>query len=78
MERFAQFGAEHQLRRRNLMLQKSRRLFERSIYGNIINNVLEFQDYIRFLNQDDPTVLRALDVLKKGESMPKATPEVQG
>ncbi len=78
VERFAQFGAEHQLRRRNLMLQKSRRLFERSIYGNIINNVLEFQDYIRFLNQDDPTVLRALDVLKKGESMPKATPEVQG
>lgn len=70
IERFAQFGEKHQLRRRNLMLQKSRRLFERNIYGSIIYNAREMQDYIQFLNEDDPTVLKALEVLRNKQSVP--------
>lgn len=76
LEKFAQFGEKHQLRRRNLMLQKSRRLFERNIFANIINNVGETSDYLKFLGKDDPTVLKAQEILNKGKSFPEA-PEVQ-
>ncbi len=71
LEQFARFADKHSLRRRNLMLYKSRRLFERAIYGNIIYNALDMSEYIQFLNESDPTVLRAVDILEKGESVPK-------
>ncbi len=71
LEKFAQFGEKHDLRRRNLMLQKSRALFERNIYGNIIYNAREMQDYIEFLNEDDPAVLKALELLREGKSVPQ-------
>ena len=70
LEKFAQFGEKHGLRRRNLMLQKSRRLFERAIYGNIINYVGDMKDYLMFLGKDDRVVLTAQDILGKGESFP--------
>lgn len=72
LERFARFGEEHDLKRRNLMLQKSRTLFERNIYGLIIYNAKEMQDYLEFLNEGDPTVQRAIQVLTDGLSYPKA------
>lgn len=75
LEKFARFGEEHQLRRRNLMLQKSRRLFERNIYGTIIYNVGEMKDYLQFLGEDDPAVLRAREILDQGLSFPKAPEE---
>ena len=71
LEKFARFGEQHQLRRRNLMLQKSRRLFERNIYGTIIYNVGEMKDYLMFLGKDDPVVLKAQEILDKGESFPQ-------
>jgi len=71
LEKFAQFGEQHQLRRRNLMLQKSRRLFERNIYGTIIYNVGEMKDYLMFLGKDDPVVLKAQEILDKGLSFPE-------
>lgn len=72
LEKFAQYGEKHQLRRRNLMLQKSRRLFERNIYGNIIYNVGEMRDYLMFLGKDDPAVLKAQEILEEGKSFPEA------
>ena len=59
LESFARYGQKHGLPRRNLMLQKSRRLFNRAIYSGIIYNSSDMNDYLRYLNQDDPTVLRA-------------------
>ena len=72
LERFARFGEEHDLKRRNLMLQKSRSLFERNIFGLIIYNAKEMEDYLEFLNESDPTVQRALQVLSDGLSYPQA------
>ena len=70
LEKFAQFAEKRQLRRRNLMLQKSRRLFERNIYGSIIYNIGEMKDYLQFLGQDDPVVLKAKEILDQGKSFP--------
>lgn len=71
LEKFAQFGEKHQLKRRNLMLQKSRRLFERNIFAGIINNVGETSDYLKFLGKDDPTILKAQEILNSGKSFPE-------
>ena len=71
LEKFAQFGEKHQLRRRNLMLQKSRRLFERSIYGSIINYIGDMKDYLMFIGKDDRVVIKAQEVLEQGLSFPK-------
>ena len=71
LEKFAQFAEKHQLRRRNLMLQKSRRLFERNIYGSIIFNIGEMKDYLQFLDKDDPAVIKAKEILNEGKSFPK-------
>ena len=75
LDKFARFGEKHKLRRRNLMLNRSRKLFERNLYANIIYNAKSTKEYIQFLNQDDPVVLKALDVIGKSEAFPKAPVE---
>ena len=74
LESFARYGQKHGLPRRNLMLQRSRKLFIRAIYSGIIYNSSDMNDYLRYLNQDDPTVQYALDVIREGKTFP-ARPE---
>jgi carboxyl-terminal processing protease len=76
LEKFARFAETKGLKRRNILMYKSQKLFERNLYGNIIYNMLDMEDYLKYLNQQDPTVLKALEVLEKEESFPKA-PEQQ-
>ena len=72
LENFARFAESKGLKRRNILMYKSKEPFERVIYGNIIYNMFDMEDYLKFLNQSDPTVLKAVEVLEKGESFPKA------
>lgn len=44
---------------------------ETVLYGNIIYNMLGMDEHIQFLNQRDPVVARAIEILEKGESVPK-------
>ena len=76
LEKFARFAETKGLKRRNILMYKSQKLFERNLYGNIIYNMLDMEDYLKYLNQQDPTVLKALEVLEKEQSFPKA-PEQQ-
>ena len=71
LEQFARYADQRGLKRRNNMLYKSRSLFEEALYGNIIYNMLGMEEYVKYLNQTDPAVLRAVQVLEKGESVPK-------
>jgi carboxyl-terminal processing protease len=41
------------------------------LYGNVIYNVLGMEEYVKFLNLTDPTVLKAVEILDKGESRPE-------
>lgn len=70
LESFARYGQKHGLARRNLMLQRSQKLFRRSIYSGIIYNSSDMNDYLRFLNQDDPAVLRSLEIIRDGKTFP--------
>ena len=72
LEKFAQFAESKGLKRRNILMYKSKELFNRNLYGNIIYNMLNMEEYLKFLNQSDKTVLKALEVLEKGESFPQA------
>ena len=72
LEKFAQFAENKGLKRRNILMYKSKELFNRNLYGNIIYNMLNMEEYLKFLNQSDKTVLKALEVLEAGESFPQA------
>ena len=75
VEQFIRFADSKNVKRRNLLISKSHKLLEKSLYGNIIYNMLGREPYIRYLNQSDPTVLKALEILIKGETFPKAPEE---
>ena len=72
MEQFIRYASSKGVKRRNLLINKSRQLLERNLYGNIIYNMLGQEEYIRYINQSDATVLKALEILEKGEAFPKA------
>ena len=72
IEQFVRFADSKGIKRRNLLISKSYRLLERSLYGNIIYNILGRESYIRYINQSDPTVKKALEILENGEAFPKA------
>ncbi len=72
IEQFVRFADSKGIKRRNLLINKSYKLLERSLYGNIIYNILGRESYIRYINQSDPTVKKALEILENGEAFPKA------
>ncbi|MCM1109524.1 MAG: S41 family peptidase [Clostridium sp.] len=72
VEKFAYYADKKGLQRRNLMLYKSRKLFEENIYGSIIYTAKDNETYIRFLNESDPVVLRAIEVIEEGKAFPEA------
>lgn len=71
IEKFATFAEQHNLKRRNIMLQKSNRLFEKYLYGNVIYNVKDMNEYTQFYNEDDSNVKKALEILRAGDSLPQ-------
>ena len=72
LNKFAVWAEKKGLKRRNNLMMKSRRLFEMSLYGNIIYNMLGMEAYVEYLNESDKTVLKAVEILEKGESFPQA------
>ena len=72
LEKFAEYAEKKGLKRRNILMYKSKQLFGESLYGNIIYNMLGIEAYITYSNLTDKTVQKALEVLEKGESFPQA------
>ncbi len=72
LDKFAAYAEKKGLKRRNILLYQSKKLFEDNLFGNIIYNMLGMETFVSFLNQTDVTVLKAIQVLEKGESFPKA------
>lgn len=72
VEQFVRFAESKGLKRRNILIQKSYKLLERNIYGNILYNMMGLEAYIRFFNQTDATVGKGIEILEKGEAFPEA------
>lgn len=71
LEKFASYAEQQGLHRRNLMLYRSRRLFERAILGSIIYEARSMAEYIEYQNEDDKVVKEALNLIKEGNTYPK-------
>lgn len=77
-EKFAAWAEKRGLKRRNLMLRKSQKLFERNLFGAIIYNAKDIQSYQEYLNEDDPAIRRALELFKNNEAFPQAPDNKKG
>lgn len=71
LEAFARYAETKGLKRRNLMLAKSRNLFEQQLFQGIISDAYSTEKALEFTNTFDPTVLRALDILRRGKAFPQ-------
>ena len=72
LEEFVQHATSKGIKRRNNLISKSRAVMEDILYGNIIYNMLGMEEYVKYLNQTDPAVLKAIEVLNDGKSRPAA------
>lgn len=72
IEKFAHYAEEKGLKRRNLMLQKSMKLFERALYGNMVYIMQDDEEYAKYVNESDPTVLKAVELFKNNAIWPQA------
>lgn len=70
MEEFVQYATDKGIKRRNNLIRTSKTLMEEILYGNIVYNILGMEEYTKYLNLTDPVVLKAVEVLEKGETAP--------
>ena len=71
LEKFVAYADKNGLKRRNLMIQKSRKLLERFVNSRIIYNILNDQAWTEYLNQDDPAIIETLKLFKNGDAFPQ-------
>ena len=75
VDKFASYAEKLGLKRRNLMIQKSHRLLETFLQSRIIYSVLDEQQWIEYLNAEDPAIEETLRLFKAGAAFPKAQDE---
>ena len=78
LEQFVVFADKNGLKRRNLMIQKSKKLLERFINSRIIYNILNEQAWTEYLNQDDPAVIETLRLFREGRAFPQPVKATEG
>ena len=71
LEKFIKYADKNGVKRRNLMIKKSQKLFEQVIYGTIIYNILEMEDYVEYINKDDQTILKAIELFNQKKTIPE-------
>ena len=72
VDKFATYAEKQGLRRRNLMIEKSYHLLERFINSRMVYNMLDEQQWIEYLNEDDPAISETLKLFRAGKAFPKA------
>ena len=66
VDKFVNYAEQNGLKRRNLMVMKSRSLLEQFLDSRIIYNILDEQAWTEFVNASDPTIKAALRVFQTG------------
>ena len=78
LEQFVVFADKNGLKRRNLMIQKSKKLLERFVNSRIIYNILNEQAWTEYLNQDDPAIIETLRLFREGRAFPQPVKPTEG
>lgn len=68
---FVRFASSKGHKPRFWQIERSRKRLEQTIFANIIYNSLGMLEHVKYINTFDTTVLKAIEVLEKGESFPK-------
>ncbi|MEG1580434.1 MAG: S41 family peptidase [Bacteroidaceae bacterium] len=74
-EKFASFADKNGLKRRNLMLKKSHKLFEEQLIANIIYNFIDIDANIQYINTFDPFIIKAKNIFKEQKAFPQKSME---
>ena len=64
MSKFYDYASKNGVKRNNRLSAPARRQMRTAVYGNIIYDALDMEDYIAFINETDPTILKAIETLK--------------
>ena len=64
LEQFYDYAAKNGIKRDRKLTAPAREQMRTALYGNIIYDALDMQDYIAFINLTDPTISKAIEVLK--------------
>ena len=64
LNKFYEYAAKNGVKRDNSLTAPARKQMRTAVYGNIIYDALDREDYISFINLTDPTVIKAIEALK--------------
>ena len=70
LDNFVDYATKKGLKRRNNLIAKSKEILTSSLYSHIIYQMQGMLEHVRYVNRDDPIVLKAVEVLEKGEAFP--------
>lgn len=68
---FVKFATSKGAKANRAQMKESEELIKRSLYSNITYQLLGMCEHVKFLNQSDSTVIKAVEVLEKGEAFPQ-------
>ena len=64
LSKFYDYASKNGVKRPSGLSAPARRQMRTAVYGNIIYDALDMEDYISFINLTDPTIIKAIEVLK--------------
>lgn len=64
LSKFYEYASKNGVKRDTRLSAPARKQMRTAVYGNIIYDALDMQDYIAFINQSDPTIIKAVETLK--------------
>lgn len=76
VDKFANYGDSHGLKRRNLLIRKSFRRLEHTLISSIIDYALDSKSASLYLLSDDPAIGKAIELIREKRTFPeKPKPE---
>lgn len=72
LDEFISFAEKKGLKPDWKQIAKSKDILQRSLYSNIIYQMQGMLEHVKYINLEDPTVLKAVEILENGESFPAA------
>ncbi|MBR5813367.1 MAG: S41 family peptidase [Bacteroidaceae bacterium] len=71
IDKLVAFAQERGIEPDYAQISTSRNLLEKSLYSNITYQILGMLEHVKYINLDDPTVQKAIEVLERGEAFPQ-------
>ncbi len=71
---FINYAEENGIKRRNILISKSRDLIKQFLYASIIYDRFDIEEYTRYVNRTDKSVAKAIEVIEKYGADPLKLP----